>query len=219
MFLMCLAALWCGPSVSVDYRVEAINEAAPADAISKEIAAKLSPTGLRVFRGESRKMFDIWLCKEWDMLAQTEAKAGIIFSFQPGQLIGVIRFNNKGSDFRNQEISKGVYTLRYTLQPVDGDHVGTSPARDFLLLIKSDDDKTAAVLDYDTIVEKSATAAETSHPAQFLLQQAEGDRKFPSMYHRETQDWWLLRCEGQAKRGEKVEKLQLEMVLVGHADE
>ena len=39
------------------------------------------------------------------------------------------------TDFRGQEIKKGVYTLRYGQQPEDGNHIGTSELADFLLAI------------------------------------------------------------------------------------
>ena len=202
-----------------DYRLEILNEAAPADAISKEIAATLSPKGLRIIRGQSRKICDIWLCKHWETLAENSESDEIIYPFKPGQLIGVIRYNSKGSDFRDQEIGKGVYTLRYAHQPVDGDHVGTSPTRDFLLLLKAKTDKSKAILDYDTLVEESSEAAETTHPAQLLLHKIEAKAKIPSIRHFDENEWWSVRFKGQAKRDEKLKPIRVELIVVGHAIE
>ena len=39
------------------------------------------------------------------------------------------------ADFRDQGIPAGTYILRYSQQPVDGAHVGTSTTRDFLALL------------------------------------------------------------------------------------
>ena len=48
-----------------------------------------------------------------------------------GELLGALRFPGEGHDYRDQTIAQGVYTLRYGLQPVNGDHLGVSPFRDY----------------------------------------------------------------------------------------
>ncbi len=204
---------------TADYRVEVLDEAVPADAVSEQIAAQLSPTGLRIIRGSSRKLCDIWLCQQWDLPQESTASDEVVYPFTPGQLIGVVRYNNKGSDFRDQDIAKGVYTLRYAHQPVDGDHVGTSPTRDFLLLVKASSDKTTETVDYDALVEQSADAAESTHPAHLMLRRVGSDATTPSMRHDEEHDWWSVRCEGHAKQGDATKTLPLELVVVGYADE
>ena len=52
-----------------------------------------------------------------------------------GELIGVLQFASEGHDYRDQSIAKGVYTMRYGLQPVNGDHLGVSTFRDYSLLL------------------------------------------------------------------------------------
>ena len=110
---------------AADHRVEALKEKAPAG-VAAPIAAQLSDTGVKIIRGTSRTVCEIWLTKQWD-LKSLEAKGDVNYSFTPGQLIGVINYPRKGADFRDQQIDPGVYTLRYAQQPVDGAHVGTSP--------------------------------------------------------------------------------------------
>ncbi len=214
-----LSLLFAWQASAADHRVEVLEEAAPADAISEEIAAQLSPTGLRIIRGTSRKVCDIWLCRQWELPEESDPEEEVVYPFQPGQLIGVVRYNNKGGDFRDQEIVKGVYTLRYAHQPVDGDHIGTAPSRDFLVLLKASDDRAIAVLDYDTLVEQSAEAAESTHPAQLQLVQTEGDAETPSMAHDEEHDWWSVRFEGKAKQGDELKSVRLELIVAGQAEE
>ena len=50
-------------------------------------------------------------------------------------MLGALRFPGEGHDYRDQTIAKGVYTLRYGLQPVNGDHLGVSTYRDYALLV------------------------------------------------------------------------------------
>jgi hypothetical protein len=163
-----LVCLVCRPILAVDHSIEKLDEAPPADAVGSEIAPLLNETGVKVVRGTSRTVCEIWLRKEIPASA-AGAGSGIQYPFNPGDLIGVVRFPRSGSDFRDQDIAEGVFTLRYGLQPVDGAHVGTFPTRDFLVLSKAEDDQSAAAVDLMELTEKSTAASETSHPAIFAL--------------------------------------------------
>ena len=86
-----------------------------------------------------------------------------------GELIGALRFPAEGHDYRDQSIAKGVYTLRYGLQPVNGDHLGVSTYRDYALLLPAAKDTALANVDRKTLEVQSEAAAGSSHPAIFLL--------------------------------------------------
>ncbi len=205
---------------AADHRVEPLGEPAPADAISAEIAATLAPTGVRIVRGQSRTVCEIWLCKQLAARPDFEATPAVQYPLVPGSLVGVVRYANKGGDFRDQDIGRGVYTLRYGQQPVDGNHVGTSPTRDFLLLIEAEKDKSTEPLDIKELATSSAEAAQSSHPALLSLQRpVDGGEKAPSIRHDEERDWWIVRLGGTIRAGEKEAPLDLELVVVGHAAE
>ncbi len=201
---------------AADYRVEPLDESAPADEVSADIAATLAATGARVIRGKSTTFCDIWLCKQWDTQDDFEPTSALLYPFTPGQLMGVVRFARKGSDYRDQDIESGVYTLRYAQQPVDGSHVGTSLTRDFLLLLRAESDKSAAVLDYSQLAEQSAEAAGSSHPALLSMQRVAEDAKPMSMRHNEDHDWWIVGLAGKSK---SAKSLLVEFVVSGVAAE
>lgn len=203
-----------GTLSAADHRVEPLEEALPADAVAPAIAELLNPTGFKVVRGESRTVCDVWLCKQWDTAAG-ERPAAVNYPFPPGALIGVARFPKKGSDFRDQDIAEGVYTLRYAQQPVDGAHVGTSPTRDFLLLMPADKDAAPAAPDYRTMVTLSAEAAGSSHPLLLSMQQAEGADVKLAVRHVEEPDWWIVRFAGKTKGA----TVPVDLVIAGHAAE
>ena len=207
-------------AVAADHRVEALSEPAPADQLSEEIAAQLAPTGLRVIRGKSRTICEIWLCKEWTVEAGFEAARGVNYPFKVGQLIGVARYARKGADFRDQDIAKGVYTMRYAQQPVDGDHEGTSPTRDFMLLVQADKDRSVAPIEEKALHEQSAEAADSTHPALLSMGKIRGNTSTsPSIRHNENRDWWILQFTGKVKGGDQTETLPIELVIVGSAEE
>lgn len=211
----CLA--WCLSAAGADHKVEALAKAAP-EGFSAAIASQLSDSGVKVIRGTSRTVCEIWLCKQWP-LKSLKASGDVDYPFTPGQLVGVVNYPKRGSDFRDQDIDAGLYTLRYAQQPVDGAHVGTSPTRDFLLLVKAEADKSADVLDYKTLSEASIEAAQTAHPALLSLRKAAGEGKAPSIRHDEEKDWWIVRLHGKGKAGDDAAALPLDLLVVGIAEE
>jgi hypothetical protein len=196
--------------------MEPFSQAAPSDLIDSQIAELLSSDGVRVIRGEKSTFCEIWLRKELQPKSDFEATPEVLYPFLPGQLLGVVRFGRRGADFRDQRINKGVYTLRYAQQPVDGAHVGTSLTRDFLLLISAEHDQSSDLLEYDALTEHSAEAAGTSHPCMLSLQRvvADGDRK--KLRHEERHDWWILPLTG---RSHDKRDVYLDLVVVGVGEE
>src|SRR5262249_49496000 len=137
-----------------------------------------------------------------------------------GELIGVLRFPGEGHDYRDQTIAKGVYTLRYGLQPVNGDHLGVSTYRDYALLVPAAKDKALADLPQKRLELQSAESAGTSHPAVLMLLAAPaGSKAEPSMVHDETLNTWgsvvplSLVLKGQSSPV----LLPVQLILVGMA--
>ena len=207
------------PAWAVDHRVEALAEPVPSDAVSAEIAKQLNPSGVRVLRGESRTVVDLWLAKQWKVKPDFEATSTVLYPFEVGSLIGVARFKNRGSDFRNQEIPAGVYTIRYGQQPVDGNHVGTSDTLDFLLLIPAKEDTKAGPLTPQQLAQLSPKTTGTTHPAILSLLRAGEVAKAPAMRHDEERDLWSVVVKGQGQAGEKSAPLPVAIVVAGHAPE
>lgn len=200
-----------------DYLLEPLSEAAPDSGVSEEIAKTLAPGGVRVMRG-SNVYCELWLCKQWSLEAVGAKVESVNYPFEPGQLVGVVRFRRKSADFRKQAINKGVYTLRYARQPVDGNHVGTSPTRDFLLVLEAAKDKSPAKLDYKALTKASADSIGTAHPGLLSLAKPapEGD---VALRHDEGHDWWIARLKGKSKTGDKESDLAIDLVVIGHAAE
>jgi hypothetical protein len=201
-----------------DYKVEKLDQSAPAEAVSAEIAGLLQTTGLKFLKGESRTVCELWLCKEWPVKGE-KAAGEVIYPLQPGQVVGVIRFPRKTSDFRDSEIAGGTYVLRYGHQPVDGAHVGTSPTRDFLVLTPAAKDKSAGILEYKPLTTLSKEVTGATHPAILSLQRLSDSTEPLQVRHNEEKDWWILRFMGKTNRDGKASDQAMELVLVGHAEE
>jgi hypothetical protein len=72
-------------------------------------------------------------------------------------------------EIRGKAVKPGVYTLRYGLQPQNGDHLGISTFRDFLLLGPAAIDTDPKVLGFDGAVAISKEVIGTAHPASLSL--------------------------------------------------
>lgn len=213
--------LWLAPVArAAEHRIEVTEGTAPTDVLSEKISAQLSETGVKVLRGSRRTVCEIWLCKQWAIPADFESSSEVSYPFRPGQLLGVLRFLRKGSDFRDQDIPRGTYTLRYGQQPVDGNHEGTSSTRDFLLLVKAEDDMSAEPMDVEQLISASALAAESNHPAMMWLPKPAGKAPAePSLRHQADEDWWILQLSGAVRVGDETQNLPINLVVVGYAPE
>jgi len=216
---ICLFMVLASPTVAADYRVEKIDDGPSADDLSEEISAALADSGYQVIRGKKRSIGKIWLCKELPVAADFVATDEVLYPFTPGQLIGVIQFKRKSPDFRDHILTRGTYILRYGQQPVDGNHEGTSPTRDFLMLTRAEDDRTLAGPDAKTLIAQSADAAGSNHPAMLCLQAASEADEVPSLRHDEDREWSILQLEGQAKADGESQPIRIDIVVVGQAAE
>lgn len=218
----CCIVLLCLSSVALgqEHRVEVLKEAPPKEKLPEEMVDQFAAEGLKVVRGSSRTVCSIWPCKKWEIAGDFEAKEDRLYPFKPGQLIGLLHFGRRGKDFRDQTIQSGYYTLRFGLQPNDGNHEGTSPTRDFLLMIPAAEDKSPELVGVKRLMLASAEAAGSSHPAMLCLQRAAKEAKNElSMRHDEEKDWWILHFSGKAVTKDKTSDLALDVIVAGHADE
>ena len=86
-----------------------------------------------------------------------------------GALVGVVRVTGAFKEIRGKTVNPGVYTLRLGLQPQNGDHLGASPFREFLLLSPASVDADPKPLGFDATVAVSKQTIGTSHPAALSL--------------------------------------------------
>lgn len=202
---------------AAEHRVEPAPDPLPQDSLSPEIAKAVQEQGIQVIRGAKTVLCQIWLSKEWSVVDNFKPTAEVNYPFKPGELVGVVKFLRKGSDFRDQDISPGVYTMRYAQQPVDGAHVGTSLTRDFFLLIEAEKDKAPVELEAKDLNKRSAEAAGSNHPALLSLQKVADADSESKIRHVEEHDWWIVRLTGKVT-GSK-DSLPVDLVIAGTAPE
>lgn len=133
----------------------------PTAQLAPAIGSLLSANGAKVVVGDAT--LDIW----W---VQSIGGDGPGWSgVESGTLLGAVRVTGSFKEIRGKVVAPGVYTLRYGQQPQNGDHLGISPYRDFLLLSPAAVDKDPKVLGFDGVVALSKQVIGTSHPASLSI--------------------------------------------------
>ncbi len=172
--ILILIFLWTVLASANGVKLEPTGALADAGA-SQSLKDALEATGHRVILEDGSHYCDIWLRKALPVGAKNEAPGAIYSDIPPSALIGVIAFAKATTDFRGQAIKAGAYTLRYAIHPTDGNHLGISPIRDFLLLAPvADDQDVAAAPTFAELSKLSTKASATAHPAVISLLTFEG---------------------------------------------
>jgi len=182
----------------------------PAD-LAQPIRTALSDGGQRVAIGP--KTLDFWWVK---MLPLAAASTEIAWSsVAEGTLVGAVRLSAAYSDIRGKTIKPGVFTLRYGVQPQNGDHLGVSPYRDFLLLSPAANDRDASPLGHDALVDVSKLALGTSHPAAWSLDPPVASAALLSLKKTEMGQTAVIVDVPVARGGAPAGRLTFGLVLVG----
>ena len=165
--------------------------AAPAE-LAPAVAAVLQQPGTKILNAGGAVVCEVWV-RTTIPSGPKSTEANVSFPTVPhGALLGAIRFPAAGSDRRGQSLKPGVYTMRYSIYPVDGSHQGVAPQRDFLLLVPAADDKDPASLPtYEQVVDMSRKASGTPHPAVLSIEPPAGDAPNPGFIKEGENDWVL----------------------------
>jgi hypothetical protein len=182
LLFLCLLIV---PALVIPARAQYTLESAgpcTAPGVADSVKSILEGDGARA-KDASGPFVEVWLNKSIPTQKPSEETRGSDFPLIPvNTLVGVIRYAKAGADFRGQPIQPGVYTMRFNLQPEDGDHQGASPRRDHLLLAPvSADQDAGAKLTFEQEVDLSRKASGTSHPSVLFLAMPESGAKFPSL--------------------------------------
>ena len=144
------------------------SDAAPPE-LTAAITAALAPGSVSVKSGDVQ--LDLWWVKA---IALTKAPEGAPAwgDVGDGTLVGAIRVSAPWSDIRGYVVRPGVYTLRYARQPANGDHLGVSPNREFVLMSPAAADTTPDPVGYKGAVDLSKQTVRRAHPSALSLDPA-----------------------------------------------
>ncbi len=201
-------------------KIESARKSPPD--VAAPIRAVLSEQMYRVSDGQGQVVAEIWPRAGIPAASSPAGPKGtILFPFlSAGELMGVCAFPAEAHDYRDQPIAKGVYTMRYGLQPVNGDHLGVSTHRDYILLLPAAKDRSLDRPGRKKLEEQSAEAAGTSHPAVFLLLAApeKADPKAAAVIRDAEKNTWSVVLPFQLQiQGASALAFPIRMIILGAA--
>ncbi len=201
------------------YKLEKLNDGPPAG-LAPAIKETLEAGGYRVLDPQGAPLVDVWLRKAAPATGEPAGSKGAILYpvLTDGELLGVVKYAAEAGDYRDQTIPPGAYTLRYGLQPVNGDHLGVSVNRDYALLLPAAKDLEPADLPRKKLEQQSAESVGTSHPGiLILLAPPDPLPEGPSMVNDQMLNTWgaVLKLPLKVEGKPEPVVLPLQLVVVG----
>jgi hypothetical protein len=185
--------------------------------LSPAITKLLAKEGFQI-TGAKGAVVEVWLLNEVALKPGFKPGFTQMYPFSPGQLFGalVIPKGVEYTDFKGQAMKPGTYTLRYGLQPMDGNHVGTSETYDFVLALPAKGDvKTDPIKSIEDLIKISAKAAGSAHPAIFSLLDPEEAEAKAKLVQDDFTEHWVLSFGAKGKAKDKKVDFKIRMVVVG----
>ncbi|MFM7318643.1 MAG: hypothetical protein ACKO5E_16990 [bacterium] len=206
------------PVLWAQVKSQKVDSKAP-EAAAAEIQAILAGSAMEVLDDAGMPMLKVWLAKELAGSAKPAGPKGtILFPYlSEGQLMGVVQVISQVGDYRDQPVAPGIYTLRYGLQPVNGDHLGASSYRDFACLVPAKIDRKPEVLAKKALEKSSAEAAGTSHPAIMMFLPPKDDAKPGDIVRDDENDRTSLVLPFAVNGGGAKTEVKIQWVVQGRA--
>jgi hypothetical protein len=217
-FVVLVAVLFCSGAAldarAASYKLEPVSPA--PQGLNASLQAVLQPEGYKIVNDQGAAWCQVWIRKEISNTAKPASPDAKYPALHLGQLIGVMKFDSAGSDYRGQSVKPGLYTLRYCLMLQDGNHLGAAPILDFVLLVPASEDTKDpdAVMTTEEVVALSRKASGTNHPAVINLASpppATGN----ATLEKDEMDHWVLKIKSQSK---PAADLPIGIIVVGRAE-
>jgi len=164
---------------AADNKLEAIGayvDSGASDTLKKALETK----GWRISTADG-PYCDIWL-RAAVPAGKSDAPGAVYTSLAESTLIGVITFAKQTTDFRGQPVKPGSYTMRYVVHPADGNHLGISPIRDFLVMLPvAMDPNPDASFKFEELTKMSTKVTGTNHPGVLSLTQPASSAAAPKV--------------------------------------
>ena len=201
-----ICVLLAAVSAFGQYKLDAAGPAPPE--LAPAIRAALQSDGVKIVAANGSVVCEVWLRTAAPSGPATTELGVTLKTIPHGALLGAIRFPSQGKDRRGLSIKPGVYTLRLSFFPADGNHQGVAPQRDFLLMsLAAEDTDLNAAPNFAVLTKMSAKASGTNHPASLSVWRAEASQA--AGFVKEGDSDWVLYT--------KIGDIPIGVILIGTA--
>ncbi len=221
LFCGCFVAwLLAAPLLAADASKWSVKEEktdAPKE-VAEPIRTLLDDRCVHVLDGDGKLVCELWFRKELPAKASpAEIEKGLTYrKVEQSTVAGAVRFAQPWTDFRKQTVKPGVFTLRLGYQPEDGNHQGTAPYGDFLLLCPAADDKKADALEMKPLQDLSTKSIpDGNHPVAMLLVPNAKPDEAAKLVHVKNHNLWMVSRKQPVVVGDKKTTLGIGLTVFG----
>lgn len=154
----------------------------PPKALDAAISATLQKKSIQLLDGD-KQVFEFWFVSELPLASKPASVAKALDSVKQAALLGAVSVPKAMKDYRDDELAAGVYTVRFALQPQDGNHLGTAEFSYFAVLVPAKlDTKPDGLADFKALTKASSKETATDHPVILSLRPASSaDGELPKL--------------------------------------
>jgi hypothetical protein len=199
LLLLVATALLAGPALA-QHKLE--RGAALPEELPASLKDVVQADGFRIVAG-GKPFIEIWLNKALNAEDQPAGFDVVYTGFPEGSFLGVWRYVTDGSDFRGQRMKPGLYAMRYSHMPADGNHMGAAPIRDFVVLTPvSADSDPSTTPNYLDLMSLARKASGTGHPGSYPMVTPDGTEETTLVV--DTHQHTILKTKIPLKDGKQV---------------
>lgn len=155
-------------ALSAEFTIKVIDKEPPAQ-LDASIRKALQPKAVQLIEGE-KAAFEFWFASEVPLIQKPESPQKALEAIKQTTLLGAVAVLVSKRDYKDNDYPTGIYTMRFALQPQDGNHLGSAEFPYFAVLVQAkNDSKLDAFPDYKTLVKASSKETATDHPIVLSL--------------------------------------------------
>lgn len=174
--LLGIAGLGVCLSGAAEFTVK-VADKAPPEGVADGVKEVLEPKAIQILDGEA-PLCEFWFRRDIPLKSKPASDSDSLKAVDEITLVGAAMIGKGLRDYKDNEIIPGAYTLRFSLQPKDGDHLGTSDYPYFITLVPAKSDAgPAGIKTYRAMVRASAKATAAGHPGVLSLRPVSGEPK------------------------------------------
>jgi hypothetical protein len=181
MLWLAIAASFVGVSAWAADLTLTVADKEPPKELAPSIRASLQTKAVQLLSGD-KPALEFWFAAEVPLTAKPSSAAKALEAVKPATLLGAVVVPKARRDYRDDELAAGAFTMRFALQPQDGNHLGTADYTYFAVLVPAKlDTKPDGITDYKTLVKTSSKETSTEHPVILSLRPARSEEgEFPA---------------------------------------
>lgn len=192
-------------------------EKEPPKELDASIRAKLQNKAVQLLDGD-KAVCEFWFSAEIPLQAKPASLAGALDTVKQTTLLGAVAVLKAQRDYKDNELAGGIYTMRFGLQPQDGDHLGTAEYPYFAVLVPAKlDTRPDGLTDYKPLVKASGKETATGHPVVLSLRPASSAGGELPKLNEPAPEHKSVRVKLPAKAGGEKTSLVFELVYQGVA--